>query len=89
MNKLKNETKNTKLADNVLIDDKKLLITIGDKFKEARIAKGFTQAEVSAAVGLKHINSLHYIEQGMKKNVSVTLAKRICDFLGMDIKKLF
>ena len=58
----------------------------GEKLKHARIAKGYTQKDLSEKIGVTAV-SISYYENG-SKNPSFDKLKRICFVLDLDMNEL-
>ncbi|MEK3688267.1 helix-turn-helix domain-containing protein [Paenibacillus sp. FSL R10-2736] len=60
---------------------------IGDKIRELRVEKGFTQEKLAELAGL-HSNYTGQLERG-EKRLSVYTLKRVAQGFGMSLEELF
>lgn len=53
---------------------------LGDRIREARTMRGWTQAELAARVGIDHTGISH-LESGRRENVQIDTLMRLADAL--------
>lgn len=58
-------------------------MTIGDKIKQARLAKGYTQEELGAIVGVKKA-AINKYESGIVQNLKRSMIAKLADALDID-----
>jgi transcriptional regulator with XRE-family HTH domain len=60
------------------------LTTIGDEFRDKRVAIGLSQQQVANAAGISRLSYLR-VEHGKLQTLSITRANRIASVLGLDL----
>jgi transcriptional regulator with XRE-family HTH domain len=68
-------------------DKKRILISFGEKLRQLRLAKGFTQEQLANELGVE-ISQISRIERGVI-NTSVTTIHAISKTLKIDVSELF
>lgn len=68
-------------------EKKTILISFGEKLRELRLAKGFTQEQLANELGVE-ISQISRIERGVI-NTSVTTLYAISKTLKIDVSQLF
>lgn len=69
------------------LDEIELIKSVGNKIRDARILKGFSQATLSYDANIPK-NQVGRIERG-EINTSITTLYKICKALNIELKELF
>ena len=69
------------------LDKKSILISFGNKLRELRLSKGFTQEQLANELGVE-ISQISRIERGVI-NTSVTTLYAVSKTLNIDVSQLF
>jgi transcriptional regulator with XRE-family HTH domain len=65
-----------------------IMVTVGQKIREIRVAKRLTQEQIEQRTGIKR-EYLSKIETGGLPNITIKTLKKITDALGVPLSRFF